>query len=299
MENKISIDGVVHSRTIIENSLVSISDEEKALCGLDTGYSKLNEFTLGISTGMVVLMGRPSMGKTAFALQLTRNFLKEVPVLFFSLEMSKESLIRRILSAETGIPLKSLRLGGLNGDQWDKLTLAATTIDNGDLFISDTPSMTPEYIIETSKQFSNHFKEFVVVVDYLQYIKVSSRFSSREQEVAHISHSMKSLSKILDIPVLLLAQMSRESEKRVDKRPILSDLRESGSIEQDADVVMSIHRPARFREHEDYQGQTFIDVLKNRDGEIGVQELIFIPEKQLFLETEPGDYQEHQFMKNK
>ncbi|MGB9621454.1 MAG: DnaB-like helicase C-terminal domain-containing protein, partial [Brevinematia bacterium] len=230
--------------------------------------------------------GRPSMGKTAFALNLCLNMAMakdyQKKVLFFSLEMSKEQLAQRLLSTESKIDLKSLRTGNVKESEWDSLLEAAIRLSGLNIIIDDTPSSSIVDIKSKARKIFTKEKGIdIIIIDYLQIIEVPRGLSvirSRNEEIGFISRSLKSLAKELNIPIIVLSQLSRSVEKRIDKRPILSDLRESGSIEQDADLVAFLYRDEYYNPDTDKKNIVEIIISKQRNGPVGTIELMFIKE---------------------
>jgi replicative DNA helicase len=221
------------------------------------------------------------MGKTALALNIatyvaTRSDTKGA-VLIFSLEMSKEQLAMRMLTAESRIDSKKMRSGNLEQDDWDKLAQATDRLSVAPIYINDASNLTPYEVVTVSKQLNKEFEHGVslVVVDYLQLMQGNKKTNSREQEIAEISRSLKGIAKDLDIPVVALSQLNRALESRSDKRPQLSDLRESGSIEQDADIILFIYRDEVYNEDTEKKGMAEIIIAKHRNGPTGMIELVF------------------------
>lgn len=255
------------------------------LIGLNSGFKEMNKLTLGIRPSLMILMGRPSMGKTTFSLNIAENISKQVPVLYFSIEMSAKDVVTKMISAKAKIPFDNIMLGKMAQQDWDNLTWASANLAESDIYFIEESSINVDQIRQYCEEFKALYPNFFVVIDYLQLINSSSGKSwSRDHEVSIISKKLVSIKKDLKIPVLTLAQMNRECEKRQEPRPIMSDLRESGAIEQDADMIMGIYRPARLRMNEEYEGQTFIELLKNRQGRVGEFELQFLEEQQVFIE---------------
>lgn len=260
------------------------------LIGYDSGYKELNKMTLGLRPDVIILMGRPSMGKTTFSLTLAEAISKQIPVLYFSIEMTAEDVVAKIISARSKLPYDSIMLGKLDSDGWDNLMSGFQSTMDLNIHFVEEASITMPQIRQVCEEFKKKHNEFFVVIDYLQLISVEGKHWSRDDEVSKISKALVQLKKDLKVPVMTLSQMNRECEKRTDPRPMMSDLRESGSIEQDADIIMGIYRPARLRLKEDFDGQTFIDVLKNRKGRVGDFQLQFLEEEQRFIQKESIDF---------
>lgn len=253
---------------------------------LPTGYYQLDEMLGGFQqSDLIILAARPSMGKTALALSLARNIavMNQAPIGFFSLEMSKEQLVMRLLCAEAYINAHDVRTGRLALEESKKLASAAARLSQAPMLIDDAPAQTVLEIRAKARRLKVEKNISMIMIDYLQLMQGPGNSESREREISHISRSLKALAKELKIPVLALAQLNRAVEQRQDKIPLLSDLRESGSIEQDADVVMFIHRPEYYGIKEDKdknptQGTADIIIAKHRNGPTGEVKLRFIKE---------------------
>ena len=243
--------GLVHVRAITDREIANIDasrESHSTLTGLDTGFIRLNEMTSGLQRkDLVILAARPSMGKTSLGINVCAHAAlrngKKVAV--FSLEMAAEQLVRRLLSAEARVDQKRISGGYLAKADWPKLEMTSQTLREADLWIDDTPGITALELSAKARRLKQEHGLDLVMVDYMQLMSGGARFSSRNEEVSAISRSLKAVAKELDVPMLVLSQLSRQPERRGgDHRPQLSDLRESGSIEQDADVVMFIIRPS-------------------------------------------------------
>jgi len=252
--------------------------DKKAIEGISTGYKDLDEVTSGLKSGdLVIIAARPSMGKTAFALNLAQHVSKEAKVGLFSLEMPKNQLVQRMLSARCLISLKNIQSGNLKEGQLDKLMVGASELSERKIFIDDT-STTLSTIRGKAKTLKYKEGLDVIIIDYLQLIESVGVSSSREQEVAKISRELKAMAKSLKITVIALAQLSRAAESRNDPRPMLSDLRESGSIEQDADMVLFPYRESYYdtenkdknKEEDQEEPKEIMEIIigKNRNGEV-------------------------------
>jgi replicative DNA helicase len=246
--------------------------------GVPTGFTDLDRLLEGLQpSDFLIIAGRPGMGKTAFMLSAAKNaaqkYKKHVAV--FSLEMSNEQLVQRLISQETGIDSQRLRTGKLNEDEWPLFTHAIEVLNDATVFLDDTPALTPLQLRTKSRRLHLEFNLDLIIVDYLQLMSSGVRAENRVQEVSYISRNMKILARELNVPVLAAAQLSRAVEQRADKEPQLSDLRESGSLEQDADVVMFIHRPEMYEKDTLKQHLAQIKVAKHRNGPTGMVELVF------------------------
>ena len=247
--------------------------------GVLTGFIDLDRLLSGMQpSDFLIIAGRPGMGKTSFILSAVRNtaltYKKHVAI--FSLEMSNEQLVQRLLSQETGIDSQRLRTGKLQEDEWPIFTHAIEVLNGTRIFLDDTPALTPLQLRTKCRRMHAEYKLDLIVVDYLQLMTSGARSENRVQEVSHISRNLKVLARELNVPVLAAAQLSRAVEQRTDKEPQLSDLRESGSLEQDADVVMFIHRPEAYEKDTLRQNIAQIKIAKHRNGPTGTVELVFL-----------------------
>lgn len=280
-----------------------IHAQADAVLGVATGFANLNELTSGFQKGdLVILAARPSVGKTALALTLARHAAVEagVGVAIFSLEMSKMQLAQRLLSAETKVDLHKLRAGLLRDEDWMHLTQNIDRLAQAPIYIDDTPGISVLEARAKARRLQREYGVGMVVIDYLQLMSGHSRAQSREQEISHISRSLKAMAKELDVPVLALSQLSRAVESRTDRRPQLSDLRESGSLEQDADVVMFIYRPEMYDlkspDGDSLEGFAEIIIGKQRNGPVGSVDLMWNKESATYeamapdWRTEPEEY---------
>lgn len=267
-----------------------LSDRDDALLGIPTGFKMLDTILGGLQrSDLVVVAGRPGMGKTGFlmgvALNAARHFRKRVAI--FSLEMSAEQLVGRLVSAETSIDSQRLRRGALREDEWGLFTQATARLADTLIFIDDTPSITPLQLRTKSRRLYAEYGLDLIVLDYLQLMSGDFRNENRVQEISYISRHLKGLARELNVPVLAAAQLSRAVEQRQDKHPMLSDLRESGSIEQDSDVVMFIYRDEYYtKEETEKPSIAEIAVAKHRNGPTGVVDLFFQKELAQFRELE-------------
>jgi replicative DNA helicase len=272
----------VSAKEVLRDSIKAIEQiyNNKGYTGIPTGYKKLDEMLTGVqNSDLIIVAARPSMGKTAFCLNIAENIAiqQKKTVGVFSLEMSKDQLVRRLLCSISRIDSNTLRKGFLKESDWPALTNAASKLSEAPIFIDDSASLTILEVRAKARRLKAKHNLGVLIIDYLQLITVSRTNISREQEIATISRSLKGLAKELDIPVIALSQLSRAVESRTDKRPMLSDLRESGSIEQDADVVMFLYRDDYYnKDNSDKQGIIEILVRKQRNGPTGEVELAFI-----------------------
>ncbi len=248
------------------------------ITGVPSGFPDLDQLTAGFQAGdLIIIAARPSMGKTALALNIAFNAAYEarVPVAFFSLEMSKEQLVRRLLSAVGEIDASRLRRAFLDNDEWQKLQEAASFLLECPMYIDDSPAAAVLEVRSKARRLRAEGKLGLVIVDYLQLMRGRSDAPSREQEISDISRSLKALAKELNVPIIALSQLSRKVEERPKKEPQLSDLRESGAIEQDADVILFIYRDEVYHENSPEKGQARMLLKKQRNGPTGEFRLAF------------------------
>lgn len=250
--------------------------------GISSGFSDFDQMTSGFHpSDLIILAARPAMGKTAFALNLALNaaMKSKKGVLLFSLEMSSSQLLQRLLSIEAGIGLQKIRNGFLDPDDWGKLGLASMKLSNSEINIADLPNVNVLEIRAIARRLKAAGKLDIIIIDYLQLIKGNStRGDNRQQEISEISRALKGIARELDIPIIALSQLSRATEQRADRRPMLSDLRESGAIEQDADMVMFLYRDDYYNEDSEDKGLTEVIIGKQRNGPVGTIKLRFFHE---------------------
>ena len=238
--------------------------------GLSTGFRRLDELTSGLQkSDLVIIAARPAMGKTAFALNVAQNAaLKSgASVLIFSLEMSKAQLGQRLLAMESRVEMQKLKTGNIERNDWDRINMALDSLSRANIHIDDTPGVSVMEMKNKCRRLKTEKGLDLVVVDYLQLMKAEGRADSRQQEISNLSRYLKLLAREMDCPVIVLSQLSRAPEQRQDHRPILSDLRESGSIEQDADIVMFLYRDDYYnKENSEKPGVCEINLAKHRSG---------------------------------
>ncbi|MGE5087164.1 MAG: replicative DNA helicase [Bacillota bacterium] len=285
--------GLVGSMEIVKASIQKIEElyKRKAdVTGLPTGFTDLDKMTSGLHPGeMTIIAARPSMGKTAFSLGIAQHIAlraKKV-IAYFSLEMGKESMMMRMLSSEARVNMSEIRNGKIQDSAWPKLINAASALSEAGIFIDDTPGMSPFEIRSRARRLKAEHGLDCIMIDYLQLMSMKQKFNSREQEVAEISKGLKSIAKELQVPIIALAQLNRGVEGRADRRPMLSDLRESGSIEQDADVIMMLYRDDYYdKEDPDKAGHAEVIVGKQRNGATGTVKLRFDAKYARFRDAE-------------
>ncbi len=263
------------------NRIEKASKNKGSVTGIATGFLDLDYKTAGMQPAdLVLIAARPSMGKTAFVLNIAQYvaFKSNQPLVIFSLEMSREQLVNRLFSLESRVDSQHIRTGNLSDREWEDLIEGAGIVGKSKLIIDDTPGITVPELRSKCRKFKMEQDIKMVVIDYLQLMTGSGRTDSRQQEVSEISRSLKALARELNVPVIALSQLSRAVEQRPDHRPMLSDLRESGAIEQDADVVMFIYRDDYYHKDSEKKGIAEIIIAKQRNGPIGTVELAWLPD---------------------
>ena len=260
--------------------LEQLYNQKQHITGVPTGFADLDYKTAGLhNSDLILIAARPAMGKTAFALNIATNAAvrANVPVAVFSLEMSKEQLVNRILSAEAMVDSNKVRTGTIDDDDWGKLACASGELSESQIYIDDTPGISIMEIRAKCRKLKLEKDIGLVVIDYLQLVQGSNRRNgSREQEISEISRSLKILAKEINVPVIALSQLSRAAEQRPDHRPMLSDLRESGAIEQDADIVMFLYRDDYYNEDSEKKNIAEVILAKHRSGSTGTVELLWL-----------------------
>ena len=272
-------------RQVVMNAMDKIEKASKSdgnVTGIATGFIDLDFRTAGMQpSDLILVAARPSMGKTAFVLNIAQHvaFKLNQTVAIFSLEMSKEQLVNRLFSLESRVDSQHLRTGNLSDAEWEKLIESAGVIGQSNLIIDDTPGISISELRSKCRKYKLEHDLKLIIIDYLQLMSGSGRGSdSRQQEISDISRSLKALARELNVPVVALSQLSRAVEQRPDHRPMLSDLRESGAIEQDADVVMFIYRDDYYNKDTEKKGIAEIIIAKQRNGPIGTVELVWLPD---------------------
>ena len=270
-------------KTVVLNALDRIEAASRmkgSVTGIPTGFIDLDYKTSGFQpSDLILIAARPSMGKTAFVLNIAQYmaFHNDVTVAVFSLEMSKEQLVNRLLSLESKVDSQAIRTGNLSDDDWAKLIEGAGTIGKSNLIIDDTPGISISELRSKCRKYKLENNLGIVMIDYLQLMTGSKKTDSRQQEISDISRSLKELARELNVPVVALSQLSRAVEQRPEHRPMLSDLRESGAIEQDADVVMFLYRDDYYNKDSDMKGIAEVIIAKQRNGPIGTVNLVWLP----------------------
>lgn len=277
-------DGVAPVREVVKSAFKQIQERferKSAITGLASGFYGLDRLTSGFQkSDLIIVAARPSVGKTAFALNMASHMAarEHAPVVVFSLEMSKEQLVTRLLCMESRVEGQKLKGGFLSDEDWPRITHAASILSEAPIYIDDTPGLSPFEVRAKCRRLAKQGGLSCVVIDYLQLMRVKGKVESREREIAEISMALKALAKELNIPVIALSQLNRSLEARTDKRPVLSDLRESGAIEQDADIIMMLYRDEVYHPDTDTPGIAEIIVAKHRNGPTGLIKLAFLNE---------------------
>lgn len=293
LTQKAASTGFVPLKTVLMSTFEQIEflhQNKGNITGVSSGFPNLDKMTSGFqNSDLIIVAARPSMGKTAFCLNIAQyaSVKKKLPVAVFSLEMSKEQLVTRMLCAEAMVDQQKLRSGDLDEADWQKLTRAAGPLSQAPLYIDDSPGISVMEMRAKCRRLKSEHGLALVVIDYLQLMQGSRRTENRQQEISEISRSLKTMARELQVPVIALSQLSRAVEQRQDKKPMMSDLRESGSIEQDADIVMFIYRDEYYNpETTDRPGRADIIIAKQRNGPVGTVELGFLREFTKFVTLE-------------
>jgi len=275
----------MHLKEIVKDSIETIDRlyQNKAhVTGVPTGYVDFDIKTAGLqSSDLIIIAGRPSMGKSAFALGIAEyaGVVEKIPTAIFSLEMSKEQLVQRMLCSHARVDAHKVRTGYLATSDWPRLTAAAGKLSEAPIFIDDTPAISVMELRARARRLKSHHNIKLIILDYMQLMRGSAmNMESRQQEISEISRSLKALARELNVPVIAISQLSRAVESRTDHRPQLSDLRESGAIEQDADVVVLILREEYYSPSPENQGIAELIIAKQRNGPVGSLKLAFIKE---------------------
>jgi replicative DNA helicase len=261
------------------HTIEALYERKERISGVPTGFTKLDQLTSGFQpSDLIIIAGRPSMGKTAFALDIARNAatLAEIPSVIFSLEMSRQQLAIRMLCSEARVDSYKLRSGFIGERDWPRLTNAAGLLSEAPIYIDDSPALSVLQMRAKARRLKSEKGLGLAVVDYLQLMSGRGGSDRREQEISEISRSLKALAKELNIPVVALSQLNRKVEDRTDRRPFMADLRESGAIEQDADVILFIYRDEMYDENSKQKGTAEVIIGKQRNGPIGKITLAFI-----------------------
>ena len=286
---------------IIKEVLISTFDElekkfqnKSKISGIESGFIDLDAKTSGLNpSDLIIIAARPAMGKSAFVLNIANYVAQHMktPVMIFNLEMSKEQVVNRILCSEGEVDSMKFRNADLDSEDWLKLGEASGRLSEAPIYVDDTPGLSSAELRAKCRKAKIEKGIGLIIIDYLQLMESKVKSSSRQQEVSEISRSLKILAKELNVPVIALSQLSRATESRTDHRPMLSDLRESGSIEQDADIVMFIHREDYYEKETEKQNIAEIIIAKNRSGSTGTVELAWLPQYTKFANLYRGPEQ--------
>lgn len=274
----------VHLKEIIKDSIETIDNlyqRKENVTGIATGFHELDVMTAGLQkSDLVVIAGRPSMGKSALAASITEHVgtVEKVPIAFFSLEMAKEQLVQRMLCSHARVNAHKVRTGFLSQSDWPRLTNAAGKLSEAPIYIDDTPAISALELRAKARRMKAQHDIQLIIVDYLQLMQGAARAENRQQEISEISRSLKALARELKAPLIAISQLSRAVEQRSDHRPQLSDLRESGAIEQDADLVLLLLREEYYNPTEENKGMADVNIAKQRNGPVGNIKLAFIAE---------------------
>jgi replicative DNA helicase len=281
--------GYIHIKEIIKDGIElieSLYHKKSHITGIPTGFTDFDIKTAGLQKGdLVIVAGRPSMGKSAFATSIAEYAAVEekIPVAFFSIEMSKEQLMQRFLCSQAKVDMHKLRTGFLAPSEWPILTSAAGRLSEAPVYIDDTPAINIFELRAKARRLKAHYNIELIVVDYLQMIRSIRRSDNRQQEISEISQALKALAKELNVPLIAVSQLSRAVESRQDHKPQLSDLRESGAIEQDADVVVLLLREEYYNPTDENRGIADVMIAKQRNGPVGNVKLGFMREYMKFV----------------
>ena len=270
-------------------------EQGSPITGLPSGFTEFDNLTAGLQPGdLIIVAGRPSMGKTSFAMNIAENAALEVkkPVAIFSMEMSSAQLVTRLISSYGQIDQSKLRTGRLDDEDWPRVTRAVQKLEEAALFIDDTPALSPGELRARARRLKREHKDLaLIVIDYLQLMSVPGNTENRATEISEISRSLKALAKELDLPVIALSQLNRALEQRTDKRPVMSDLRESGSIEQDADLIVFLYRESVYNKELPEIDRNVAEVIisKQRNGPLGTVRTLFQGQHTRFVNLAPQD----------
>jgi replicative DNA helicase len=275
------------------DQIEALAEAKGSITGLSTGFSKIDEKTSGLQkSDLILVAARPSMGKTSLAINICQNSaLEGATVAIFSLEMAKEQLVQRMLATEALIKVGDIRDGNLTEDDWVSLSKASAKLAKASIFIDDTPGINLMEIRAKARRLKMEHGIDLIMIDYLQLMSSSETNESRQQEISAISRGLKALAREMECPVMTLSQLSRAPEQRADHRPILSDLRDSGAIEQDADIVMFLYRDEYYNNETEAKGLGELIIAKQRNGETGTIELTWLGQYTKFADLSREDEQ--------
>ncbi len=291
ISNKKINNGFVLIKDVLEKTIDQIEylhHNSGEITGTISGFKELDKITTGFQkSDLIIIAARPSVGKTAFSLNVAQNVgcRSKLPVAIFSLEMSASQLVQRMISSEGNLDGHKLRTGSLDDSDWSKLTIAMSTLSEAPIYIDDTPGINIFDIRSKARRLKAEQGLSLIIIDYLQLINVRGKLDNRQQEISEISRQLKSIARELEVPVIALSQLSRAVEQRQDKRPMLSDIRESGSIEQDADVVAFLYREDYYNPETENKNIVEIIIAKHRNGPTGKIELVFLKNYNKFVNS--------------
>lgn len=295
-------EGFVNIQTSLKQAVERIEvlySSDKSVTGLETGFKELDDMTSGLqNSDLIIIAGRPSMGKTSFAMNIAQHVAVsyDEPVAIFSLEMPGEQIAMRLLSSLGRVELAKIRSGDLSDQDWPRITSTMSILaQKKNIFIDESSSVTPTDIRARCRRLHREHGLSLIVIDYLQLLHGSSGDENRTNEISEISRSLKGLARELNVPVIALSQLNRSVEQRTDKRPVMSDLRESGAIEQDADVIMFIYRDEVYNPETPDKGTAEVLIRKQRNGPIGSAKLTFMGQYTLFADFVPEEYMGDQY----
>jgi len=293
-KGKEGFSGIKHLLTKAVDRIDTLFQQEDGITGLPTGFADFDDKTSGLQKGdLIIVAGRPSMGKTSYSMNIVENaaITTGKPVAVFSMEMPGDALAMRMLSSVGRINAHKVRTGKLDDEDWPKLTHAVGVLAEANIYIDDTPALSPNELRAKARRLTRETGELgLIVIDYLQLMQVPSNKENRTSEISEISRSLKGLAKELDCPVIALSQLNRSLEQRPNKRPVMSDLRESGAIEQDADLIVFIYRDEVYNEDSPDKGIAEIIIGKQRNGPIGTVRQTFIGQYTRFEDYIPSVY---------
>ncbi|HEY9050902.1 MAG TPA: replicative DNA helicase [Gammaproteobacteria bacterium] len=293
--------GFVNIKQLLTKTVEQIDylfEQEGHITGVPTGFNEFDDMTTGLQKGdMVIVAGRPSMGKTTFAMNIAENAAigNKTPVAVFSMEMPAESLAMRMISSLGRIDQHHLRTGQLTDEDWPRITSAVSILSEANIFVDDTPALSPSELRARARRLKREHGLGLIVIDYLQLMQVPGGGENRATEISEISRSLKALAKELELPVIALSQLNRSLEQRPNKRPVMSDLRESGAIEQDADLIVFIYRDEVYNQDSPDKGTAEIIIGKQRNGPIGSTRLTFLGKYTKFENYIPEMYSSEGF----
>lgn len=285
--------GIKQLLTTTVAQIDKLFEQEGTLTGVTTGFKDFDEQTSGLQKGdLVIVAGRPSMGKTTFSMNIAENaaIAQGISVAIFSMEMPAESLAMRMISSMGRIDQHRLRTGQLHDEDWPRITSAVSLLSEAKVFIDDTPALSPTDLRARARRLKREHGLGLIVIDYLQLMQVAGTSENRTNEISEISRGLKALAKELEVPVIALSQLNRSLEQRPNKRPVMSDLRESGAIEQDADLIVFIYRDEVYNDESPDKGCAEIIVGKQRNGPIGTTRLTFLGQYTKFENFTPEMY---------